>query len=95
VSSSFRASVEKASLPLVTRLSELPRLVPFVVVLVLMVAGLLIPGWGFVLILLVGLFLGWMLLLGWPRLTPVERLMRFAVIAIAIAIAITQAVPRT
>jgi hypothetical protein len=95
VSSSFRASVERASLPLLTRLSRLPRAVPFLVVLALLVGGILIPGWGWLLTALVALFLAWMLFLGWPRLTGVERLMRLAVILLAVAIAVTQAVPRT
>jgi hypothetical protein len=68
--------------------------VPFLVVLVLMVAGALIPGWGWVLLALVTLFLAWLLVLGWPRLTSQERLMRLAVVALALAITITQAVPR-
>ena len=95
MSSSFRTSVEKASLPLLTRLSRLPRAVPFLAVLALLVGGILIPGWGWVLTALVALFLGWMLYLGWPRLTGVERLMRIAVVLLAAAIAVTQAVPRT
>jgi hypothetical protein len=40
------------------------------------------------------LFLAWVLFLGWPRLTPVERLMRLAVIAMAVAISVSQAFPR-
>lgn len=95
MSSSFRTSVEKASLPLLTRLSRLPRIVPFLVVLALLVGGILIPGWGWVLTALVALFLAWMLFLGWPRLTGVERLMRVAVILLAVAIAVTQAIPRS
>ena len=94
MSSSFRTSVEKASLPLLTRLSRLPRVVPFLVVLALLVGGILIPGWGWVLTALVVLFLAWVLFLGWPRLTPVERLMRVAVIAMAFAITVSQAFPR-
>jgi hypothetical protein len=95
VSSSFRTSVERASLPVLTRLSRLPRAVPFLLVLLLLVGGILVPGWGWVLTALVALFLAWMLFLGWPRLTGVERLMRVAVILLAVAIAITQAVPRS
>jgi hypothetical protein len=93
--SSMRASIEKASLPLLKRLSTLPRLVPFILVLALLVAGMLIDGWGFVLTLVVALFLGWMLFLGWPRLATPERLMRLAIIVLAIGIAATQAFPRT
>jgi hypothetical protein len=95
VSSSFRASVERASLPVLTRLSRLPRVIPFLVVLALLVGGILIPGWGWVLTALVTLFLAWMLFLGWPRLTGVERLMRAAVVLLAVAITVTQAVPRS
>lgn len=95
MSSSFRASVERASLPVLTRLSSLPRVLPFLVVLALLVGGILIPGWGWVLTALVALFLAWMLFLGWPRLTGVERLMRAAVVLLAVAITITQAVPRS
>jgi Family of unknown function (DUF6703) len=92
--SSFRDSLERASVPLVTRLSRLPRIVPFLAVLALLVGGILIPGWGWVLTALVALFLAWMLFLGWPRLSAVERLMRAAVIFLAVGIAVTQAVPR-
>jgi len=95
VSSSFRASVERASLPVLTRLSSLPRIIPFLVVLALLVGGILIPGWGWVLTALVALILAWMLFLGWPRLTGVERLMRAAVLLLAVAITVTQAVPRS
>jgi hypothetical protein len=95
VSSSFRASVEQASLPLVARLGRLPRAVPFLAVLALLVGGILIPGWGWVLTALVALFLAWLLFLGWPRLSGVERLMRAAVLLMAVAITIAQAVPRS
>jgi hypothetical protein len=93
--SSFRESLERASLPLLHRLSRLPRAVPFLLVLALLVGGILIPGWGWVLTALVALFLMWMLVLGWPRLSGVERLMRVAVVFIALAIAVSQAIPRT
>ena len=85
----------RASLPLVERLSRLPRGVPasssssrF------SSGGILIPGWGWVLTAVVALFLAWLLVLGWPRLKPVERLMRIAVLVMAAAIAIAQAGPR-
>ncbi len=92
--SPLRQSVEQASLPLVARLSRLPRLVPFLIVLALMVAGILIPGWGWLLLVVVTLFLGWILYLGWPQLSGSERLMRIAVLVMAVAITLTQAVPR-
>ena len=91
--SSLRESFERASLPALTFLSGLPRFVPFLVILGLVVAGLFVP-WGWVLIALVVLILTWIAVLAWPRLTPAERLMRLAVIALMAAIAVTQAFPR-
>ena len=92
--SSLRESFERASLPALTWLSSLPRVVPFLGILVLAVAGVLIPGWGWVLIALVVVLLTWILLLAWPRLTAAERLMRVAVVALMAAVTITQAAPR-
>ena len=92
---SLRESLESASAPLLRTIASLPRAVPFLVVLALMVAGALIPGWGWLLLALVTLFLVWLLVLGWPRLTSQERLMRVAVVALAVAITITQAFPRS
>ena len=76
-------------------LNRLPRFLPFLAILALMVGGVLIPGWGWVLTLVVVLFLLWTLYLGWPRLDPTQRLMRATVTLLAIAIATTQAFPRT
>ena len=92
--STLRESFERASLPALTFLSGLPRAVPFLAILGLVVLGLFVP-WGWVLIALVVLVLTWIALLAWPRLTSVERLMRVAVIVLMAAIAVTQAVPRT
>jgi len=92
--SSLRESFERASLPALTVLSRLPRVVPFLAILALTLAGVLIPGWGWVLVALVVLVLTWILLLAWPRLTTAERLMRLAVVVIMVAVTVTQAVPR-
>ena len=66
----------------------------FLAILGLVIAGLLIPGWGWVLIVLVVLLLAWIGALAWPRLSMPERMMRVAVVVMMAAIAITQAVPR-
>lgn len=92
--SSLRESFERASLPALTYISSLPRFVPFLAILGLVIAGLLIPGWGWVLIVLVVLLLGWIGALAWPRLSMAERMMRVAVVVMMAAIAITQAFPR-
>lgn len=94
MSSSFRLSVERVSVPTLQRLATLPRLVPFVAVLALFVAGILIPHWGWVLLAVVTLLLAWVLYLSWPTLPRIERLMRFAVLSLALAITIVKAVPR-
>ncbi|MFC7488189.1 DUF6703 family protein [Knoellia sp. CPCC 206453] len=91
--SPLRESFERASAPILQTLAGLPRVVPFLLVLGLMVAGIVIEGWGWILIAAVTLFLLWLLLLGWPRLTAPERLMRVAVVAIAAAVTVTQAIP--
>ena len=78
-----------------TRLSRLPRLVPFVVLLTLLFAGVLVGGpLGFALMGLAALFVAWVLYLSWPTLNGTERLMRLAVLLLAIVMAIVQLFPR-
>ena len=90
----LRTAIERVSAPTLIKLSRLPRMVPFVIMLALIVAGLLIHGpLGFALIMLGVLFLVWLLYLGWPALAPVERLMRLAVVVLGTALAVTQLFP--
>jgi hypothetical protein len=92
----LRPSIERASLPLMARLSSLPRLVPFLILLALLVAGVVISGpVGFVLMGLAAVFVAWILYLSWPRLTSSERIMRSAVLLLAVAMALTQLSPRS
>ena len=91
----LRQTIESASLPAVQRLGAAPRAVPFLVVLGLMVAGILVPGWGWLFLVPVVLFLVWTLYLGWPALDSGARLGRAAVVLMAVAITVTQALPRT
>ncbi|HET8615351.1 MAG TPA: DUF6703 family protein [Actinomycetales bacterium] len=94
-STGLRAALERVSVGPLTRVSQLPRAVPFLVVLGLLVAGLLVGGpLGAVAIALVALVVGWLLYLGWPRLTTSERLGRTAVLLLAVALCLTQAFPR-
>jgi hypothetical protein len=90
----MRESIEQASLPAVRFIAGLPRAVPFLVVLGLMVAGILVTGWGWIFFALVLLFLAWMLYLGWPRLTGSEKLMRTAILALTAAVTVTRAFPQ-
>ena len=79
-----------------TRLSSLPRLVPFLILLALLVGGVFIGGTvGFVLMGVAAIFVGWVLYLSWPRLTSSERIMRSAVLLLAVAMAVVQLFPRS
>jgi hypothetical protein len=91
----MRESFERASLPAVRYLNGLPRVVPFLLVLGLVVAGIFLPAPGWILIGIAALLLAWILALAWPRLTVAEKLMRLAVVAIIVAITVTEAFPRT
>jgi hypothetical protein len=93
--SSLRESVTDASLPVVNALNRLPRAVPFLVVLALMVAGIFVPGWGWLFLAVVVAFLAWTLYLAWPALDSGARAGRVAVLLLAVAITVTQAVPRS
>jgi len=79
-----------------TELSRLPRLLPFLILLILLVAGVFISGpIGFVLMGLAALFVAWVLYLSWPRLNTTERVMRLAVLLLAVAMAVIQLFPRS
>lgn len=96
VPNTLRSRIDHASLPLMTKLSQLPRLVPFLVLLTLLVAGVVISGpTGFVLMAVAAAFVGWVLYLSWPRLTGSERIMRLAVLLLAVVMAVVQLYPRT
>jgi hypothetical protein len=91
VLNTLRRRIDHASLPLMTKLSKLPRLVPFVILLGLLGGGLLIGGLvGFILTSLVAAFVAWVLYLSWPRLSGSERIMRLAVLLLAVAMAATR-----
>lgn len=91
----MRSRVERASSAPLTALGSLPVWVPFLVVLALMLTGAFAGGWvGAVLLIVPVLFLCWLLYLTWPRLGTAERLMRLAVLAVVVAIAVTQVIPR-
>jgi hypothetical protein len=91
VPNTLRHRIDQASLPLMTKLSRLPKLVPFAILLTLLVAGVLIGGpVGFVLMALAALFVAWVLYLSWPLLNGSERLMRSAVLLLAVAMTIVR-----
>lgn len=94
-STGLRGAIERASAPVLTRLTTLPRVVPFLSMLVLLLVGAFVGGpVGFALVGVAVLFLAWLLYLAWPRLTGNERLMRAAVIALVVAVAVVQLFPK-
>jgi hypothetical protein len=90
-----RRTIEAASRPLLLWLVRLPRVVPFLVLLALLVGGLFVAGLpGATAAGSVALFVLWLLYLGWPRLGWAERLGRAAVLLIAVAMCLVQLFPR-
>jgi hypothetical protein len=95
VTNTLRPGIERASLPVITRLNQLPRAVPFLLLLAFFSAGALAGGTlGFALMAVGTIFVGWILYLSWPRLTSSERLMRSAVLLLAAALTVVQLFPR-
>ncbi|MDQ3576010.1 MAG: hypothetical protein M3381_09900 [Actinomycetota bacterium] len=82
-STSGRDRLERRSLPVLMTLRRVPQWVLFLVVLGLVVSGLLLTGpLAGALLGVVAVFLGWLLLLAWPRLTQGQRLLRGLTIAV-------------
>jgi hypothetical protein len=89
----IRGSLERASSPLLTRLTRAPRWLVGVVSAAVLLGGLLAPlPWGPMLLGMVALFLGWLLLLAWPALDAGGRAIRAAVVVLALAATIGRAV---
>jgi hypothetical protein len=95
VPNTLRRNIERASLPVIARMGSLPRAVPFLILLALLIAGVVIQGpVGFVFMSLGAAFVAWILYLSWPRLTGSERIMRSAVVLLAVAMAVTRLFPK-
>ena len=90
----FRSRVEHAAYPVLDRLERLPRVIPFLAVLALIVVGIAVPRWGFLATALVALVVAFLVYYTWPRLSLPERLMRCAVLALIMAVTVVQAIPR-
>ncbi len=91
---SFRSRVEHASAPWVERMNAVPRPVAIGVLVALLAVGVLAPRpWAGIAFLVVAAFVGWLLFLTWQRLALPERLMRTAVLVLAVAVAVVRIVP--
>ncbi|CAA9339441.1 MAG: hypothetical protein AVDCRST_MAG61-3391 [uncultured Friedmanniella sp.] len=87
----LRASVERSSRPLLLRLHGLPRAVVPLGTVVLVLVGVLAPrAVGLLALTLVGLFVGWIAYLSWPAVSASGRLVRVAMVALVVALALTR-----
>ena len=85
------SSLERISAPLLVQLSRLPKWALLVAVLALTIGGLLLENAiGGVLLLVLATFAAWLAVLGWPRMTPVGRLLRLLVVGLVIYAAFTR-----
>jgi hypothetical protein len=94
VALSFRSRVEHASAPWVERMNAVPRAVALGVLVLVLAVGVLAPSpWSGIAFLVVTAFVAWLLFLTWERLTLPERLLRVAVLVLALAVAIVELAP--
>ncbi len=71
--------------PVIVLFARLPRFVPFLVVLGLLLGGLLVQGIvGALLLLVLAALLGLLLFLGWPALQPQARVLRLGVVVVLV-----------
>ncbi len=92
---SLRSRIEHASYPAMERVNALPRAVTLAALVAVLAVGVLAPApWSGVAFLAVAVFVGWLLFLTWPRLTLPERLMRLAVLALTLSVALVRLAPR-
>jgi hypothetical protein len=77
---------------MLVRLSALPRWLVPIMLGAFLLAGFAVDGLiGGLLLLIVGLFLGWLLMLSWPLLGPGSKVIRVLVVGTLIGVAIVEA----
>jgi hypothetical protein len=90
--SETRQAVERFSARALVFLQQLPRWVLLLVVLGLMITGFFVHGViGAVALLLVGIFLGWLAYLSWPRVNLSGRALRVIAVTCMVVLAVWQA----
>lgn len=81
----WRAGLERRSVGPLMVMSSLPGWLVPVLLGALLVAGLMLPfAWSGLLLLVPTVFLGWLLLLSWPVITPGGRLLRLLAVLVLI-----------
>ncbi|MGH3397409.1 MAG: DUF6703 family protein [Streptosporangiaceae bacterium] len=87
-----RQQLERRSAAPLVFLRQLPAWLIPVLFAVLVFGGLTVHGpVGAVLLVLAAVFLGWLAAVSWPRLTPLGRAGRGAIVALVLAVAVWQA----
>ncbi len=90
--SPLRVKIEHLSDPVLRHVARLPKVVPALVVLALLVLGALLRQVaGAICFAVCALLVGWLLYLSWPRLSPPERMMRGAVVLLLAAVTVVTA----
>lgn len=96
--SSGRSSFERRSMPLLAWMHALPRWLIVVIPGILLFLGLVLTGsfaWlGGLLLLLLGVFLGWLTALSWPALAPASRMLRALVVLAVFGIGVLKLLGR-
>ncbi len=91
-SSDPRKALERFSYPLLLAMQRVPRWLVVILMATCLFLGLIQSGslaWlGGILLLLVALFLGWLVTLSWPVISPGSRILRVVVVAAIVGIAI-------
>lgn len=93
-----RGNVERASLPILTRLLAVPRWLLVILIASCLLLGLTLTGplaiLGSLFLLIVATFLGWLLILSWPVLTPGRRMVRLVIVLAVTGLAVLKALGR-
>jgi hypothetical protein len=88
-----RLALESRSVRALVALNRLPRWLLIGAVLAVLVGGLILKGVaGALLLLVLAAFVGWLLAISWPVLTPRARLARLFVVLLVIASAVLKVV---
>jgi hypothetical protein len=93
-----RGNLERASIPILSRLLAMPRWLLVVLIASCLLLGLALTGplapLGALFLLIVATFLGWLLMLAWPVLPPGRRIIRFVVVMAIVGLAALKALGR-
>jgi hypothetical protein len=87
----LRVQVERTSRPLLRRLHAWPRpVLPLLTVALVMVGVLAPPAVGLAALAVVALFVSWIAYLSWPAVSGSGRLVRVAMVALVVVLALTR-----